>query len=68
MFFAPCGHVGRAHHCVLLVCEKCGHTDEIEDTALENFLRGTADRAGFVLHPQMLELRGACKSCATLNI
>jgi Fur family zinc uptake transcriptional regulator len=66
--FARCGHVGRAHHCVLLVCEKCGHTDEIENTALENFLRRTADRAGFVLHPRMLELRGACKSCTSLDI
>ena len=61
--FAPCEHVGHAHYGVLLVCDKCGHSDEIEDASLDGHLRQTAERAGFALHPQMLELKGLCRNC-----
>ena len=64
--FARCEHVGHAHHGVLLLCEKCGRSDEIEDASLDGFLKQTAARAGFALHEQMLELQGLCRSCATL--
>ena len=47
--FAPCEHVGHSHHGVLLLCEKCGRSDEIEDVALDNFLKKTAARVGFLL-------------------
>lgn len=62
--FAPCEHVGHAHHGVLLLCEKCGHSEEIEDPSLDGFLRETAARAGFSPHSRMLELQGLCKACA----
>jgi len=62
--FAPCEHVGHAHHGVLLLCEKCGHSEEIEDPSLDGFLRETAARAGFLPHSQMLELQGLCRGCA----
>ena len=64
--FARCEHVGHAHYGVLLLCEKCGRSDEIEDEALDEFLKRTAARAGFALHRQMLELQGLCQSCAAL--
>ena len=32
--YAPCEHLGHAHQGVLLLCEKCGRSDEIEDPAL----------------------------------
>lgn len=63
--FAPCEHVGHAHHGVLLLCEKCGHSEEIEDPSLDSALLETAARAGFSPHSQMLELQGLCKSCAS---
>jgi Fur family zinc uptake transcriptional regulator len=62
--FARCEHVGHAHHGVLLLCEKCGRSDEIEDASLDGFLKQTAARAGFALHEQMLELQGLCRACA----
>jgi Fur family zinc uptake transcriptional regulator len=61
--FAPCEHVGHAHHGVLLLCEKCGHSEEIEDPSLDGFLQETAARAGFLPHSRMLELQGLCKTC-----
>ena len=61
--FAPCEHVGHAHRGVLLLCEKCGHSEEIEDPSLDGVLQETAARAGFLPHSQMLELQGQCKAC-----
>src|ERR1700722_13690083 len=46
--FAPCEHLGHAHQGVLLLCENCGRSDEIEDTALSRALEETADRVGFL--------------------
>jgi Fur family zinc uptake transcriptional regulator len=61
--FTPCEHVGHDHHGVLLLCEKCGQSEEIEDEALDGYLRVTAARAGFSLQPRMLELQGLCREC-----
>jgi Fur family transcriptional regulator, zinc uptake regulator len=61
--YAPCEHIGHAHHGVLLLCEQCGRSDEIEDAGLDRLLRETAARAGFAPHRQMVELQGLCRNC-----
>ncbi len=63
--FAPCEHVGHAHNGVLLLCETCGQSEEVEDAALDAVLKETAALAGFAVSPQMLEIQGLCKSCAS---
>ena len=62
--YAPCEHVGHAHHGALLLCEKCGRSDEIEDVKLDRLLQATAARAGFAPHRRMVELMGLCRDCA----
>jgi Fur family transcriptional regulator, zinc uptake regulator len=62
--YAPCEHLGHAHHGVLLLCDKCGRSDEIEDIGLDRLLQETAARAGFAPHRQMVELLGLCRDCA----
>jgi Fur family transcriptional regulator, zinc uptake regulator len=62
--YAPCEHLGHAHHGALLLCEKCGRSDEIEDGKLDRLLREAAARAGFAPHRQMVELVGLCRDCA----
>jgi Fur family zinc uptake transcriptional regulator len=49
---------------VLLLCEKCGRSDEIEDDEVTRLLRRAAERAGFAPHRQMVELQGLCQTCA----
>ena len=61
--FAPCEHLGHAHQGVLLLCEKCGRSDEIEDPALARALQETADRMGFRATRRMVELAGFCREC-----
>jgi Fur family transcriptional regulator, zinc uptake regulator len=62
--YAPCEHLGHAHHGALLLCEKCGRSDEIEDVGLDRQLQEAAKRAGFAPHRQMIELVGLCRNCA----
>jgi Fur family transcriptional regulator, zinc uptake regulator len=61
--YAPCEHLGHAHHGALLLCEKCGRSDEIEDVKLDRLLQEAAARAGFAPHRQMVELVGLCRDC-----
>jgi Fur family zinc uptake transcriptional regulator len=62
--YGPCEHLGHAHHGALLLCEKCGRSDEIEDDKLDRLLQEAAARAGFAPHRQMVELVGLCRDCA----
>jgi Fur family transcriptional regulator, zinc uptake regulator len=62
--YAPCEHLGHAHHGALLLCEKCGRSDEIENVKLDRLLQEAAARAGFAPHRQMVELVGLCRDCA----
>ena len=64
--FAPCEHVGHAHGGVLLLCKRCGHSEEIQDSAVDELLRETADRVGFSIAPQILEVQGLCNECVSL--
>jgi Fur family transcriptional regulator, zinc uptake regulator len=61
--YAPCEHFGHAHQGVLLLCEKCGRSDEIEDAVVTRLLREAAERAGFAPHRQMVEVVGLCREC-----
>jgi len=61
--YAPCEHLGHAHQGVLLLCEKCGRSDEIEDLALARALQETAERAGFLARRRMIEMVGLCREC-----
>jgi Fur family zinc uptake transcriptional regulator len=61
--YAPCEHFGHAHQGVLLLCEKCGRSDEIEDATIARLLDKAAARAGFAPHRQMVEVEGLCRAC-----
>jgi Fur family zinc uptake transcriptional regulator len=61
--YAPCEHLGHAHHGVLLICENCGRTDEIENPRFDAVLREAATAAGFSPHRQVVEIEGLCESC-----
>jgi Fur family zinc uptake transcriptional regulator len=61
--YAPCEHIGHAHQGVLLLCEKCGRSDEIEDLAVARAIEETAGRAGFLTRRRMVELVGLCREC-----
>ncbi len=61
--YAPCEHFGHAHQGVLLLCENCGRSDEIEDPGVARLLEETAARAGFATRRRMVEVQGLCRKC-----
>ncbi len=55
-----CSSRDHHHH---LVCEACGHTEELDLDAVEPLLKQSANAAGFKLTDHDLELFGLCPSC-----
>ena len=62
--YARCAHFDHAHESALLICEKCGRSDEIEDKALASALDGAAQKLGFRPKRRMVEMIGLCRDCA----
>jgi Fur family zinc uptake transcriptional regulator len=62
--FAPCAHFDHAHQGVMLSCEKCGRSFEIEDADVGAAIDQAAQTAGFVAHRRMIEVAGLCRECA----
>jgi Fur family transcriptional regulator, zinc uptake regulator len=61
--YAPCEHLGHSHHGILLVCERCGRTDEMENATVDKLLREIAMKAGFASQRHVVEVQGLCQSC-----
>jgi len=62
--YAPCEHLGHAHHGMLLICQSCGRSEEIEDAAAMAALSQSASAAGFALNRVTVEAQGLCRRCA----
>ena len=62
--YAPCEHLDHAHHGMLLICEACGRSEEIEDSEVMRAIGGSARIAGFVLRRVVTEAQGLCRRCA----
>lgn len=61
--FAVCDTPGHHHHGVMLICCRCGMTQEIDSHNLDALLLETAAASGFRLQKQMVELEGLCERC-----
>ncbi len=62
--YAPCEHLGHAHHGMLLICEACGRSEEVEDADVMAAIAANAAGAGFMLRRVMAEAQGLCRHCA----
>jgi len=63
--YAPCEHLDHAHHGMLLICEACGRSEEIEDADVMRAIGEAAAAAGFSLKRVMVEAQGLCRRCAS---
>lgn len=61
--FSACRHPEEKHQHVFLVCDGCGHTDELADHGIAAKLTDDAAHHGFRTQRQVLELHGTCKDC-----
>jgi Fur family zinc uptake transcriptional regulator len=61
--FAACDTPGHDHHGVLLICSRCGKSDEVENAGLDSLLREMASSSGFRMQRRVVEIDGLCESC-----
>jgi len=62
--FVMCHHFSECNHPVqLLICDSCGHVEEIQSNDFDGALRKMADANGFAISHQIIEAHGKCKSC-----
>ncbi|MGB1201394.1 MAG: zinc uptake transcriptional repressor Zur [Cognaticolwellia aestuarii] len=62
--FVLCHHFGDCSHPVqLLICDTCGHVEEIQSNHLDLALRTMADANGFTISHQIVEAHGECQAC-----
>ncbi|MDE3175999.1 MAG: transcriptional repressor [Pseudomonadota bacterium] len=62
--FAPCAHLDHEHRGVLLSCQTCGRSVEIEDDGVGAAIDRAAHSAGFVAKGRVIEVAGLCEDCA----
>jgi len=62
--FVMCHHFGDCNHPVqLLICDECGHVEEIQSNNFDLALRSMADTSGFTISHQIVEAHGSCSAC-----
>jgi Fur family transcriptional regulator, zinc uptake regulator len=62
--YARCAHFDHAHESAQLICEKCGRSEEVEDTSLAAALDAAAARLQFRPKRRLVEMIGLCRDCA----
>ena len=63
--YAPCEHLDHSHRGMLLICEACGRSTEIENFDVTRAIAEAAATVGFTLRRVMLEAQGLCRHCAS---
>ncbi len=61
--YFPCAHPQREHEAVFLVCEGCGHTQEIHTRGVIDVLKRNAKTFNFAVRHAAVEISGLCASC-----
>jgi Fur family transcriptional regulator, zinc uptake regulator len=64
--YAPCEHLDHAHHGMLLICDICGRSEEVEDASVFRAIAAASADAGFGLRRVMIEANGLCRRCAAV--
>lgn len=63
--YIACCDPHAEHQHIFLICKKCGSADELLDHSVSHKLQHDAATHGFRTEMQVLELSGACQTCAT---
>jgi len=61
--YLACAHPKDNHEAVFLVCEQCGHTQEIHTDGITRSVKKKASHYDFKVHKVSIEVSGLCVSC-----
>jgi len=62
--YAPCFAPTHRHATHFLLCTRCGRAAEIEHGSLDDALAEAAEKAGFAIARETVEIAGLCAACA----
>ena len=62
--YVPCVHPERQHDTLFFICSICGASSELEDPRVVQLLAQDAADLGFRVTRRVVEVQGACASCA----
>lgn len=61
--YIGCGEPGRPHQGQFLICEGCGVVAELDDAELTARISTSAQRIGFKVNDETIEISGVCRAC-----
>ena len=61
--FMACACPDHRSQFQLMICEQCGHVEELHDTRLADMLDTLSQEQQFALQRQTIELYGVCRRC-----
>lgn len=61
--YIGCGEPGRPHQGQFLICEGCGVVAELDDAELTARISTSAQRIGFKVNDETIEITGLCREC-----
>jgi Fur family transcriptional regulator, zinc uptake regulator len=65
--FLGCDHPDGDHNSHFLICTHCGRAAEMEDNAIEEAIRSSAQLNGFSVKTQLVEVEGLCPDCSNAS-
>jgi Fur family transcriptional regulator, zinc uptake regulator len=61
--FVACNHPGEAHETLLMICDACGHIQELQPESISDALNHAAEQWEFRITEKVVELHGVCSGC-----
>ena len=61
--FVGCGEPASAHTGQFLICKQCGTVAEMDDIDLSELIAGKAEKMGFTVARETIEIEGLCAHC-----
>ena len=65
--FIACGDIDHPHESQFMICDDCGATEEIRDDDIVQSLRRLGEGRGFAVERQIVEARGLCPACRSVQ-
>jgi len=61
--YVGCGNPKESHSSQFLICHECGFVAELDDADISDLLQKKANRFGFSIDDEMVEIKGHCQEC-----
>jgi Fur family zinc uptake transcriptional regulator len=61
--YVGCGNPKEMHKSQFFICHDCGAVAELDDKDIRDLLQKKAQRFGFKIDDEMVEIKGRCQAC-----